>query len=87
MLDWQPLVHGAPNKPAFIPLDREQIALHLDFGLLARLMRQCGGIIGFSVYLCIEPLNQRITMQPCEQCDRIMRLSEPKCQMIAATHF
>jgi hypothetical protein len=58
VLDRQPLMHCAPHQRAFVALDREQVALHLGFLLLARFMRQCGGVVALAVYLCIEPLGR-----------------------------
>ncbi len=61
--------------------------MHLGFGLLARFMRQCAGVIAFGVDFSIEPLDQRITMQPCEQRDRVRHLGERQCRLLRAEHL
>ena len=74
------------HQRAFIALDRKQIALHLGFGLLARFMRQCGLVVGFVAIRGRARRSARL-VQPCDQRDRVRRLSERKCRMLRAMNL
>ena len=50
----KPCCCACHTSAAFLPFDREQIASHLGFGLLARFMRQCAGVVAFGVDFSIR---------------------------------
>ena len=77
----------APHKRGLNPVLLQNIAKHFGFAPLSVLMAQAVAIVGFGVDFGIEPFDQQVTMQPCDQRDRVGHLSEPKCQMIAAAHL
>jgi hypothetical protein len=54
----------SPNQRTFLKFNGKQIRKRLTLTPLPVLMAQAGSIIGFGVNLGIEPLDQRVTMQP-----------------------